>query len=105
MAFQVGSLCYQTNADALSAMASQMFGNAVTTDGVYSYFSYVSGESIITRTSLNTEISITPTLQPCGLVDAAQAYAYSSAVMLVLLIAWKFKLAGRAFMTNDRDGS
>lgn len=95
MSFQVDSICYDTEQDALSVMASRMFGTAYTPDGVYQYSSYVDGLQIITQTSLNTQTSISPVLQQCQLFSMEESSVWSLAIMVILVAAFKFKVASR----------
>lgn len=92
MSYQVGEQCYSTFADALSVMASQMFG----ANGDLSWSSAVnaSGDSIVTTYSSGAHVSISPTLQDCHLITVADSNILVWAVVAVWAAAWALKACG-----------
>lgn len=92
MSFQVGSNCYNSASDALSAMAASMYGSSVQQDGTpISFYSISDASTVTTFSSTGTATTITPTLQQCSLVDVSDAGAYCAAVIACFLVAFKFK--------------
>lgn len=92
MSYQVGDQCYTSASDALSVMASQMFGAT----GELSWSSAVNaaGDSIVTTYSSGAFVSISPTLQDCNLITLADSNLLVWAVVAVWAAAWALKACG-----------
>lgn len=99
--YQVGDACYATPSAALSAMASRMFGTAISETGQqYSYFTTVQDGNLITHSSLGSQIVVTPELQNCNLITPDMASIYSFAVIAVWATVWAFVVLRRGLHDN-----
>ncbi len=86
--YQVDGVCYYSRPSALSAMASTMFGSGVDSSSrVYQFSTVVSGDSLVTTTSLGQSVEFSPVLQPCQLVDWQDAALMSSGVVVAIISA------------------
>lgn len=86
--YQVDGVCYYSPSSALSAMAARMFGSGVDSAGrVYQYATSVSGDSLLTTSTLGQTSLMTPVLQPCQLLDWQDAAVLSGLVVLALVAA------------------
>ena len=82
--YSVSGQCMASPSAALSAMAGQLYG---VTDSV-SYYTTVSGNSLVTHYSTGTERIFTPELNQCQYIDAAGAAKISISVLLVWAVVW-----------------
>ena len=87
-AYQVDGVCYYSRSSALSAMAASMFGSGVDSSArVYQFSTIVSGDSLVTTTSLGQSVEVSPVLQPCQLIDWQDAALLSSGVIVAIISA------------------
>lgn len=86
--YQVDGVCYYSRPSALSAMASTMFGSGVDSSSrVYQFSTVVSGDSLVTSTTLGQSVEVSPVLQPCRLIDWQDASLLSSGVVVAIISA------------------
>jgi hypothetical protein len=82
--YSVSGQCMASPSAALSVMAGQLY--SVTESA--SYYTTVSGDSLITHYSTGIERIFTPELMPCQYIDGVGAAKISFSVLLVWAIVW-----------------
>lgn len=92
MSYQVGSQCFNTELSALQFMASSMFGAGRSSEGqLYSYYTQVSGNTLVTYNSLGDSVVIQPSIPECQLLDISDAVTYSGSIAVLFVIAVCFR--------------
>lgn len=101
MAYQYKGVCYGDPTSLLTAMASDMSGVSISTDGnpVY-YQTSVQGEQLVTSSTTGFSVTVTPQLHPCQLVTMEDAAVYNGLVILVWATAFAYVALSRAINTG-----
>jgi hypothetical protein len=95
--YQVDGVCYYSPSSALSAMAARMFGSGVDSSGrVYQFATAVSGDSLLTTSTLGQTSLMTPVLQPCQLLDWQDAAILSGFVVVAMVAAFSMTILQKA---------
>lgn len=102
MAYQYKGVCYGDPTSLLTAMASDMSGVSITSDGhpVY-YQTAVQGQQLVTTSTTGTAITVTPEFHECQLVTIKDAAIYNGYVILLWATAFVYVAMSRAANTGN----
>lgn len=97
MAYQYKGVCYGDPTSLLTAMASDMSGVSISTNGSPVYYqTAVKGDQLVTTSTTGFEVTVTPQLHPCQLVTIEDAAIYNGLVVLVWATAFAYVALSRA---------
>lgn len=104
MSYQYKALCYGTPESLLSAMAADMSGAGVSSDGApVSFYTVVDGQSLKTFSSSGVTTTITPELIDCQLITLPQTIAICVAIVGVWSIAYGYRLMRSSLHSGGSD--
>lgn len=92
MSYQYKGLCYNTPENLLAAMAADMSGAGVSSNGTpVSFYTRVEGNSLKTISSSGNITFITPELIECQLITLPQASVIIGSIALVWALAFGYR--------------
>ncbi len=104
MSYQYKALCYGTPESLLSAMAADMTGAGVSSDGApVSYYTVVDGQSLKTITSSGITTTMTPELIECQLITLPQTLLICTAIVACWTIAYGYRLMRSSLHSGGPD--
>jgi hypothetical protein len=104
MSYQYKALCYGTPESLLSAMAADMSGAGVSSDGApVSFYTVVDGVTLKTVTSTGFTTIMTPELVDCQLITLPQTIVICTAIISAWTLAYGYRLLRSSMHTGGGD--
>lgn len=97
MAYQYKGVCYGDPSSLLTAMASDMSGVSISTNGSPVYYqTSVQADQLVTTSTTGFSVTVTPELHPCQLVTLEDAAVYNGYVILLWATAFAYVALARS---------